>query len=111
MVPLTDNARIADIGGRLGCYYFSSERTHLCLTPDAAAPANQVYLITLSAGLAASYRFHFRGHTSRTIAHNAAVDVMQSMLAEMAPFQNAKAGPLPLCARQRRRLAQLFPLV
>ena len=37
MTPLTDNARMADVGGRSGCYYFSSERAHLCLTPDAAA--------------------------------------------------------------------------
>ena len=49
-----------------------------------------MYHITLSVGLAASYRFNFRGHTSRTIAHNAPVDLMQTTLAEMAPFRDVK---------------------
>jgi hypothetical protein len=90
MISLTDNARIADIGGKPGCYYFNSERAHLCLTLDAAAPVNQVYSISLSAGLAASYRFQFRGFTSTTLAHDAAVGVMQTALASMQPFCNAK---------------------
>jgi hypothetical protein len=99
MVPLTDNARIADIGGRSGCYYFNSERAHLCLTADATAPVNQVYAITLSAGLAASYYFQFRGMISTTTAHNAAVGVMQTTLAAMTSFCNAKGrAPTFVCS-------------
>ena len=69
------------------------------MSPDPAAPVNQAYTITLSAGLAASYYFQFRGMVSTTLAHNAAVGVMQTTLAAMKPFRNAKGrAPTFVCS-------------
>lgn len=76
-----------------------SERANLCLTLNATAPVDQDYTVTLSASLASSYRFQFRGMTSRTIAHNTAVGVMQTTLDAMLPFRNANgSAPAFVCS-------------
>ena len=69
-MSFTDSVRAAMAGSRSGSWKADGSRHYLAITPVAASTAT-VVTVTLSAGLATSYRFFHPkyGHSS-TLAHN-----------------------------------------